>query len=68
MRKALSKEVGTEDDDLGTRLVGIPRERVNVSGYNIWLYILLYMHHPHVYIHTIACRLSMECLGHHLEA
>lgn len=56
-----------EDTDLGTILVVIPRERVNVSGYGIRLYILLYMCSPHVYIHAIACQLSMECLAYHLE-
>ena len=57
-----------EDADLGTILVVIPRERVNVSGYGIRSYILLYMCGPHVYIHAVACRLSMEGLAHHLEA
>ena len=57
-----------EDTYLGTILAVIPREQVNVSGYSIWLYILLYMHVPHVYIHTVTCWLSMEWLAHHLEA
>lgn len=57
----------SEDNDLGTILVVIPRERVNISGYDIRRYILLYMLRPHVYIHAVACRLSMDWLAHHRE-